>query len=431
MSVRLEPLPNNSFAQSISEPEQISQQPNILSTSIAVNPTNPSQIAMNTTIATESDCQPLKCDMHGVLYTTLNGGKTWQEQVGKDKVLSNSVYVNSIGEVYSFGTLYDIYRVESFDDVRSFLNMYDPQSPLKYTPSSNLVLPKSITPIAVTTNSKINISYLAYAIHNESFTEADILLEKRTEGKLFKTTNVAHLMFHSTSDNRVLGTPTEIQVILGNDKTLSVFWGIYEEPYNQPTFIATSTDGGETFTEPQKLPLDIPGYFFDLAFSNGDYYLIAQQKIDEKFDLALLKSRDFGKTWESYPLRNVPQQEGFDTTVGIHIFNLSMDISKSGVIDVAYTLSDLKGCFDDKGEVSNDPNCHYDVFYMYSTDNGKTFSEPEKINPAPISQSEFVKSLSLSSPSISIASTDQEALISWVGTKEGQGTQAYLTRVKR
>ena len=96
-----------------------------------------------------------------------------------------------------------------------------------------------------------------------------------------------------------------------------------------------------------------------------------------------------------------------------------------------YTLSDLKGCFDDKGEVSNDPNCHYDVFYMYSTDNGKTFSEPEKINPAPISQSEFVKSLSLSSPSISIASTDQEALISWVGTKEGQGTQAYLTRVKR
>ena len=144
-------------------------------------------------------------------------------------------------------------------------------------------------------------------------------------------------MFHSTSDNRVLGTPTEIQVILGNDKTLSVFWGIYEEPYNQPTFIATSTDGGETFTEPQKLPLDIRWILLStLAFSNGDYYLhCTTKKLDEKFDLALLKSRDFGKTWESYPLRNVPQQEGFDTTVGIHIFNLSMDISKSGVIDVA------------------------------------------------------------------------------------------------
>ncbi len=64
----------------------------------------------------------------------------------------------------------------------------------------------------------------------------------------------------------------EIQIILGNDKTLSVFWGIYEEPYNPPTFIATSTDGGETFTEPQKLPLDIPGNFYRRCFYNGDYY---------------------------------------------------------------------------------------------------------------------------------------------------------------
>ena len=97
-------------------------------------------------------------------------------------------------------------------------------------------------------------------------------------------------------------------------------------------------------------------------------------------------------------------------------------------------LSNLGNCFrESNGRILiNILSLRYFII-AYSTDGGKSFTDPQKVNPLSIVGQELlnVDNMLAFGKMTAISSTNQEALISWVGTKEGQGTQAYLTRVKR
>jgi hypothetical protein len=175
-------------------------------------------------------------------------------------------------------------------------------------------------------------------------------------------------------------------------------------------FVAKSTDHGKTWTSTQIAPFDrTSGTLGRLAWTkeggpNGTLHLVLQvaEQPDVNGSAAIYytQSTDGGKTWS--PRKRI--SDG-DPTVSSVIPNIS--VAPNGRVDVAWW--DTR---DDPGNRGND------VYYTYSTDNGKTWSKNTRITDQTDSRLYGVwgANFDMTSPP-GVASTNSYAVFSWDDTR--------------
>ena len=234
---------------------------------------------------------------------------------------------------------------------------------------------------------------------------------------------------------RVFGGPDEAsagrtflvdpQVLIGKEGAVVVTAEDQEEAAATTLWLAVSRDGGESFAPPIAVSRD--GAAYEAAASADGSLFVLMRGLDGA--LTLLRSPNNGETWEA-------SAAGQDAP-GLASFykSFSIGVSPEGVVDVAYYVAreDDPACFGvyrEQTGVSIDP-CSYDLLYSSSRD-GVTFSAPQKLNLLPIAGEALVRfeGASFVGNGVAVASTDAQALVSWVGSHEG-GAQAFLTRVSR
>ena len=177
-------------------------------------------------------------------------------------------------------------------------------------------------------------------------------------------------------------------------------------------FLTKSTDHGKTWTTTQVAPFDrANGFGARLAWSpeggpNGTLHLVTmgtdQPDIAAYGSVYYRQSTDGGQTWT--PRKMLPDSDPKELK-GAYIPNIA--ISPNGRIDVAWWDTRL-----DPGNRSND------VYYTYSTDNGKTWSKNIRVTDQSINRKYGVWGVNydMSSPP-GIASTSKFAVFGWDDTR--------------
>ena len=77
--------------------------------------------------------------------------------------------------------------------------------------------------------------------------------------------------------------------------------------------------------------------------------------------------------------------------------------------------------------------CEYGVYYTFSKDVGLSFAEPVKLNDRPIRGEDFIRFQGASQVGshLSVASGDDFAYPTWIGTPTNGKTQVYSIKIKR
>lgn len=172
-------------------------------------------------------------------------------------------------------------------------------------------------------------------------------------------------------------------------------------------FLSTSTDGGKTWTTTQAAPFSYDNGAPRLAIApNGTLHMVYQRNpqpaLNGLGDIYHQASTDGGKTW-SEP--KILSDDDPSKLFGQYIPNIS--VAPNGRVDAVWW--DTR---DDPGTRSND------VFYAYSTDNGKTWSKNQRITDQLVDRKLGVwgANFDISSPP-AVASADAYALFGWDDTR--------------
>ena len=131
-------------------------------------------------------------------------------------------------------------------------------------------------------------------------------------------------------------------------------------------FISKSTDGGETFSPPNKISYGVE-YSYQSAFavSDDNVYVIWIVETLNNNDVFISKSTDGGETFS--PPENISENEGYSTANSLDSSNLiepSITVSNNNIYVTWHDAS----------------SGNYEILLVTSTDGGETFSPPENIS---------------------------------------------------
>jgi hypothetical protein len=197
--------------------------------------------------------------------------------------------------------------------------------------------------------------------------------------------------------------------------------------------MASSHDGGATFGVPAPL-LETWGPI-NSASANGNFAIAYRVGDETRQQLAVATTSDNGQTWtSSIASGDVPLYFDPDKGPGI-------GMSSDNTIDLVFYAMDnpTRECIQTIeswqqtlpfGRV--DP-CTYNVFYTYSGDGGRSFSDPIQLNQEPVRGEHFTLFEGASRPGshLAVASNDEFAYPIWIGTPETRKTQVYTARIER
>lgn len=217
---------------------------------------------------------------------------------------------------------------------------------------------------------------------------------------------------------------------------MAVVWVWAPRFWQWPTgvWIATSDDGGLTFSAPRQIA-ETWG-FVSAAAHNSTLYVFYRWGTEQEQELAVAVSRDGGNTWEAVSVSgDLPLH--FEPTKAPGV-----DVAPDGTIDVVFyainreaapcdfKMEDWRRVF--YGETWTD-SCVYDVYYTFSEDGGQTFSVPLRLNETRVRGERFVRvgGNSVAAVRLGMASTDAYAYPVWIETQGEDGTQAFTVRVER
>ena len=182
-------------------------------------------------------------------------------------------------------------------------------------------------------------------------------------------------------------------------------------------FLSTSTDRGKTWTTTQITPFvreninNFGGYMLQWSpegGSRGSLHLVYEgskrPEISNEADVFYRRSTDAGKTWTE------PKVLNDDDPSKVFFSGLPhLEVAPNGRLDAAW--------FDTRSDPGVSSN---DVYYTFSTDNGETWSQNQRITDRSINRQigPFALNFDLNGPP-AIASTDAYALIGWDDTRFG------------
>ena len=167
----------------------------------------------------------------------------------------------------------------------------------------------------------------------------------------------------------------------GPDDIVYVTWSssryLVRPPVPDVPMVAVSTDGGRSFGEPvvaiggdiEQILGAVPssGSEQSLAVAeDGTVYMLWLGEVDDKYLLLLSTSTDRGRTFTTTPV-GAPTQMSADFFMG-SAFRWSPEGGDQGTLHVLYE-DRVEGPWGDR-----------DILYRRSTDRGRTFSEPRRIN---------------------------------------------------
>lgn len=415
----------------LGEPQQIGQANHVMQPSIVANLNQPQHLAAIVTTGSNLDCYLPACQLDTLLYVSLDGGRSWSES----KPFSGSglgpreklVRFGPADRLYALGLRQGIPLLNSTNaagnyqmtihEAHEIRTARNPSKPwLSIDPESGRL-------------------YLSYAGRERKNISVRLNVSDNGGATWSSSIEVDPGVPQADIQSGQAMAADDVQVLIGNGENLSVVWrwrpGFQRWP--QGVWLANSTDGGQTFTPPRRIAQTWGP--INSAFHDGRYYVLYRHGSDEAQELVLAISDDAGISWRasvvSGDLRLSPD---FDKVGGI-------GVSPGGLIDIVfYSVADNQDeCVRDQEQWLRSlsegyvDTCSYDVFYTYSRDGGETFSEPRRLNDAPIDGGRFVRLNGYSFPftHLAVASTDDYAYPIWVDTPGDEGSQLFVRRIAR
>ncbi|MDP8960209.1 MAG: glycoside hydrolase, partial [Actinomycetota bacterium] len=250
----------------------------------------------------------------------------------------------------------------------------------------------------------------------------------------------------STDGGRTFGEPTDIsgerggtqpRLAVGPDGTLHAAFAAStfgvppaaagDPPHPRPLVYRRSTDHGQTWSEPHDID---PGTgtnrkWLLAADPNSDALYVVwygNPQTDERgigvdWHVFLRASTDGGDTWSDAVVVN----EQVASPAGVKRYDPGLAIAPNGRVDIAWF--DFRNSPAPEGLDHNEFNAggFQDVYYTWSTDNGRTFHHPGvRVTDRIIDRRIGVWSNNIHShTSVGIASTDDAAFIAWQDTRNG------------
>ena len=400
---------------------------------IAINPKDPDHLAVFATHSTQFDCRPPNCRLELMLYISLDGGGTWtktQPFSGVNNAFHNGqVDFNGENTLYAFGTRDNTLTINS----------------------SNLEADYTMSRMDAEDITRAQVAAKPWFRIHPDTGRVFVTLDAQEEDMLFVTPSI----IRSSRDERPWTTisradlrvsvgdfntgratwPDDIQILFGEGDNVSLVWTWGWEPWTWPrtVWMANSSDGGDHFGEPSPI-LETWGPIN--ATSEDGTFAIAYRTGDENDQsLAVAVSSDNGYSWSS---RNASGNIhlSFDPEKGPGI-----DMAPDGTIDLVFyvhipgssaCIQDIQGWQETIRFGQVDP-CNYNIYYSYSPDGGRTFSEPIQVNGNPVQGESLARFEGRSNPGthLAIASSNEAAYPLWIATP-GQGkTQATTMRITR
>ena len=391
--------------------------------SLAIDPTNPDQLAATTTRTSKQDCEQPNCIIQLMLFTSQDGGETWQDRAtfGQQQVVvANGQVVfdpNGVLNTLAFRNSTVVLSQTTFAeaDLETLPGFVDATSALVGAQPWLRVHPETGELFMTFDAQEGNRLYVTPSL-------------KRSEDGVGWSVTARADQHVSASDifSPRANSLSDIQVLFGDGDNVSLVWVWDTKPWTWPrtVWMANSSDGGETFGEPAPI-LETWGPI-NTTSANGIFAIAYRVGDETSHQLAVATTSDNGQTWTStIASGNVPLY--LDTEKGPGI-----GMSADNTIDlVFYAKNDpSKECILTEGGV--DP-CTYNVYYTSSSDGGLSFAEPIQLNQQPIKGKDFTRFFGDSQPGshLAVASNNEFAYPMWVGTPETGRTQIYTAKIER
>lgn len=412
----------------VGELQRISQVPFVLEPHIAVNPTNPEHVAA-VVISTQSEEPSAEWTL--VVYTSEDAGQTWLEQEPFPN-LSNS---HSADGAVGFSLEGELYVVGLWGQGLIGFNHGNNDSSLDAAKMVMVESQRGGDKPWLTVHPQNGTIFVPYSGIDPTFQYQGIWLRQSSDGG--ETWSDALMLEEGVVVDEWVGgqaiPPFGSQAMIGQGDNIAVAWTWAPgyDTWPAGVWIATSTDGGQTFAPAQQIAET--WRIISTAFHEGTYYIVYQQEHEQAQALFVAVSDDNGQSWQHHLVSgDVPLFLDLDKAPGV-------DVAPNGTIDVVfYAYTEGQECKDEaayrqrrvEGWIDT---CHYHLYYTYSQDKGQTFSEPLKINEQPILGERFVRTRGSSRPGeyIGMASTDEFAYPIWIDTQGEEGTQAYTVQIRR
>ncbi len=404
--------------------------------SIAVNPTDPENLAAIFTSVSKHDCD-LNCKITLRLYISIDGGATWSGQVPFSK--EQQAMFNGVVAFGPDGTLY----VMGVRDGTVTINLSDRDAEFKMSRANSEELTKAQVAARpwLRIDPESGIPYVTLDAQEEDFTFVTPSLLRPIDDEFLGSplSRAISRVDQHISIADFFGprgtSPDDIQVLFGEGEHVSLVWTWGTAPWVWPrtVWMANSSDGGVEFGEPTPI-LESWGPI-NTAFRDNQYAVVYRVGTEEAQRLAVATTVDYGKTWRSsIASGEVPLNFDVDKAPGLNV-------APDGTIDLVFYAHDpdLVNCVLTVDEWLNtlpfgrvDP-CNYNVYYTFSKDGGSTFSRPVQLNEGPIRGDSFIQidGGSQVGSHIAVASSDSYAYPIWIGTPQTEKTQAYTVQIKR
>jgi hypothetical protein len=400
--------------------------------SLAVDPTDPKQLAATTTGTSKQDCEQPNCIVDLMLFTSQDGGETWQDQGTyrqRNGVIDHGQVVFDLNGVLNIlairnGVIVLNRTTLAEDDLPTLAGFEDATSAQVMAHPWLRVHPKT---------SELFLTFDAQEGDQLYVTPS---LKRSDDGVRWSTTARAdqHISASDIFSPRATG-PDDIQVLFGEGNELSIVWVWDPDPWTWPrtVWMASSSDGGTTFGVPTPI-LETWGPI-NTTSANGVFAIAYRVGDETNQSLAVATTSDNGQTWTStiasgdVPLYFDPDKGpgiGMSSDNTIDLVFYAMD---NPTAECSLTIESWQQTLP-FGRV--DP-CTYDVFYTFSNNGGQSFSVPIRLNQEPVRGDGFTLFEGASRPGshLAVASGEEFAYPMWIGTPDTGRTQIFTAKIER
>jgi hypothetical protein len=400
--------------------------------SLSIDPTNPNQLAATTTQASKQDCEQSNCIVKLLLFTSQDGGETWQNQA----TFGQQQFAVDHGQV-------------AFDPngVLNILALRNGVIVLSQTTFAEADL-ETLSGFADVTSAQVTASPWLRVDPNTG--ELFLTLDAQEGNQLYVTPSLRrsndgvrwsitaradqHISASDILSPRATG-PDDIQVLFGEGNNVSLVWVWDSEPWTWPrtVWMANSSDGGVTFGEPSPI-LETWGPI-NTTSAHGSFAIAYRVGDETNQQLAVATTSDNGQTWTStIASGDVPLYFDPDKGPGIGMSpDNAIDLVFYAMDDPAANCTLTVESWQETLFNSRVDPCAYNIYYTSSSDGGLSFAEPIQLNQQPIRGSDFARfqGVSQRGSHLAVASGGEFAYPIWVGTPKTGQSQIYTAKIER